>query len=73
MSQYVRLFSYHFLYTESDLVADCGGYLGLFLGVSVFSLVEVIEKSLRVRKKEEAAPRNTGTLETPEEVALCKS
>ena len=34
------------LYTGSDLVADIGGYLGLFLGLSIFGLVETIEKNI---------------------------
>ena len=32
------------LYTGSDFLADIGGYLGLFLGLSVFGLVELVGK-----------------------------
>ena len=38
------------LYTGSDLVADIGGYLGLFLGLSIFGLVETIEKIFLTKK-----------------------
>jgi hypothetical protein len=30
-----------FLYSKSNLIADVGGYLGLFLGMSIFSGVQV--------------------------------
>ena len=38
------MYSYHQLYTGSHLLADIGGYLGLFLGLSMFGLVELLEK-----------------------------
>ena len=47
---YCKVFSYHVLYSESDLVADIGGYLGLFLGLSVFGLVELLEKTILENK-----------------------
>ena len=47
---YVKVYSYHLLYNGHDLVADIGGYLGLFLGMSIFGFVESIEKAL-LRKK----------------------
>ena len=34
----------------SDLIADIGGYLGLFLGLSVFGLVELLEKAIKESK-----------------------
>ncbi len=48
------MYSYHFLYTGSDFMAGVGGYLGLFLGLSIFGLVELAEtvfKSSKERKK----------------------
>ena len=47
---YNKIFSYHILYTGSDLIADIGGYLGLFLGLSVFGLVELLEKAIKESK-----------------------
>ena len=38
------MYTYHRLYTGSDLVADIGGYLGLFLGLSIFGLVGLLAK-----------------------------
>lgn len=40
------MFNYHILYSVSNLIADIGGYLGLFLGLSCFGLVEMLEKLL---------------------------
>jgi hypothetical protein len=40
----VKVYTYHILYTGSDLVADIGGYLGLFLGLSLFGCVELLGK-----------------------------
>ena len=34
------------VYDESNLMADIGGYLGLFLGASIYTLVDVIVSSL---------------------------
>ena len=41
-----QVFNYHILYSASNLIADIGGYLGLFLGLSCFGLVEMLEKLL---------------------------
>ena len=40
------------LYTGNDLIADVGGYLGLFLGFSVFGLFEIFEKTFKKVKSE---------------------
>jgi hypothetical protein len=42
----VKIYSYFQIYTEDNLVADIGGYLGLFLGLSVFSIFEIFETML---------------------------
>ena len=39
-----------YLYTGSDLLADIGGYLGLLLGVSAFTLYTAMEDLLRAFK-----------------------
>ena len=36
----------HFTYTELELIAEFGGYVGLFLGYSVLSLTDIFNKSL---------------------------
>ncbi len=42
MGSRTKMYSYHCLYTPANLVADIGGNLGLFLGLSVFSCVQVV-------------------------------
>ena len=39
-----------YLYTGSDLLADIGGYLGLLLGVSAFTVYTAFEDFLRAFK-----------------------
>ena len=41
-----KVFSYHLLYNSNKFFADIGGYLGLFLGLSVFSISEIVWKRL---------------------------
>ena len=45
-----RVFSYHLLYSGSNFLADIGGYLGLFLGLSVFSIAELIWEKFFIAK-----------------------
>ena len=42
----VKIYSYFRIYTEDNLIADIGGYLGLFLGLSVYSLFEFLEAAI---------------------------
>jgi hypothetical protein len=39
-----KLYSYYIVYPGLQLLADIGGFLGLFLGLSLFGLVELAEK-----------------------------
>ena len=47
----MKVFSYHYLYTTKNLLADIGGYLGLFTGLSIFSLVRCAEGCLKRRNR----------------------
>ena len=47
----VKIYSYFRIYTEDNLIADIGGYLGLFLGLSVYSLFEFLEGAIESLNK----------------------
>ena len=42
--KYIKKTKAKYSYTELELLAEFGGYVGLFLGISVFHLSEVIDK-----------------------------
>ena len=42
--KFIKVTHAYLAYTELELLAELGGYVGLFLGYSVFHLSEVIEK-----------------------------
>ena len=42
--KYIKVTKAKYSYTELELLAEFGGYVGLFLGISVFHLSEVIDK-----------------------------
>ena len=49
------------LYTGSNLVADIGGYLGLFLGLSLYGCVELLGKVFaKFEAKKEAGRKTPG-------------
>lgn len=54
------------LYTGSDFLADIGGYLGLFLGLSVFGVVELIGKVFNCKDTQTKADEEMG-LDTKKE------
>ena len=37
------------LYTVDNFIADCGGYLGLLLGVSAVTLFELVAKTMNIQ------------------------
>jgi hypothetical protein len=61
----VKTYSYFRIYTEDNLVADIGGYLGLFLGLSVFSLFEFLEVAINNldKKEDDKIAKENGDLE----------
>ena len=54
----LKVYSYFQVYTSDNLIADIGGYLGLFLGLSVFSLFEIIEAILEKIKTNDEKKNN---------------
>ena len=46
----MKTYSYHILYSGTDLIADIGGYLGLFLGMSVFGIISIFSQFLHEEK-----------------------
>ena len=60
----LKVFSYHVLYSGSNLIADIGGYLGLFLGLSAFGLVELFSKIIQQEKPKKVMDlaKNTATI-----------
>ena len=45
-NQYVKVTEAYFSYTELELIAELGGYVGLFLGISVFDVNLIVSKVL---------------------------
>ena len=45
--QFVKVTNTYIAYTELELIAEFGGYVGLFLGFSVFHLTTAFQKGLR--------------------------
>ena len=53
-----NLVTFHVLYNGTSLLADVGGYLGLFLGLSIFGLFELAEKAVAVVAAKKEGPAN---------------
>ncbi len=64
---YVKVFRYHYLYEVTDLLADIGGYLGLFLGLSVFSVAQFTDQYLQRKKAKERRRKEKEREEEKEE------
>ena len=48
--QYIKVAEASYSYTELELVAEIGGYVGLFLGVSVIDINQIFSKLLNYIK-----------------------
>ena len=51
-NQYVKVTKAYFSYTELELIAELGGYVGLFLGISVFDINLIVSKILNYVKSD---------------------
>ena len=45
-NEYIKVTEAYHSYTELELIAEFGGYVGLFLGISVFQASHVVDKIL---------------------------
>ena len=50
--QYIKVTEVYFSYTGLELIAEFGGYVGLFLGISVFDINQVITRFMNNFKAE---------------------
>ena len=46
--QYIKITEAYYSYTELELIAEFGGYVGLFLGISVFDINQVITRFMNI-------------------------
>lgn len=46
----IKVLKAHFLYSTLSLIAEIGGYVGLFLGLSIYQTSELIEYACRTLK-----------------------
>ena len=44
-NQYIKVTEAYYYYTELELIAEFGGYVGLFLGISVFDINQIFSKT----------------------------
>ena len=51
-NKFISLSKARYAYGELELLAEFGGYVGLFLGISVFSLSEAFEKLVKTIMKQ---------------------
>ena len=47
----IKVVEAHYLYSGLSLIAEIGGYVGLFLGVSVIQINGIIKKALKITFK----------------------
>ena len=45
-NKYIEVINAEYSYTELELLAEFGGYVGLFLGMSLFHLADLFDKIL---------------------------
>ena len=48
--QYIKVTEAYYSYTELELIAEFGGYVGLFLGISVFDINQVFTTLMNIFK-----------------------
>ena len=49
-NKFIKVSKTRYAYRELELIAEFGGYVGLFLGISVFHLKEVFHKIVRMNE-----------------------
>ena len=68
----VKVYNFHLLYTEFDLLADAGGYMGLFLGCSMYTFVEYFSSlaNLTTEDKSKSSRENEDKEEGPRQAMV---
>jgi hypothetical protein len=51
MQEQIKVTTTHYIYSELSLIAEIGGYVGLFLGVSIYQFTAVIESAINFARK----------------------
>ena len=47
-NRFIKITRARYVYQELEFLAEFGGYVGLFLGLSVFHLREVLQKLIQI-------------------------
>ena len=57
---YVEFYEEYIVYSKDSFLADFGGFLGMFLGVSLFSLHSLIDAAWKIFVKIKSSKENKG-------------